>query len=85
MSDVVPQIKQVLSGLFNVSVDTLSIESSTDNVAGWNSLGHLMVVIELEQEFGIQISPERGEQLTSVARIAEFLKDHQLSADTSTP
>jgi acyl carrier protein len=74
MSDLVLQIKQILSGLFNVSVDSLSTESSTNNVAGWDSLGQLMVIVELEQQFGIQISPERGEELTSVARIAKFLE-----------
>ena len=74
MPDLVPQIKQILSELFNVSVDTLSMESSTDNVDGWDSLGQLMVIVELEQQFGIQISPECGEDLTSVARIEEFLK-----------
>lgn len=74
MSDLVLQIKQILSGLFNVSVDSLSTESSTSNVAGWDSLGQLMVIVELEQQFGIQISPERGEELTSVDRIAKFLE-----------
>jgi acyl carrier protein len=73
MSDLVLQIKQILSGLFNVSVESLSTESSTSNVAGWDSLGQLMVIVELEQQFGIQISPERGEELTSVARIEQFL------------
>jgi acyl carrier protein len=76
MSDLVLQIKQILSGLFNVSVDSLSTESSTGTVAGWDSLGQLMVIVELEQEFGIQISPERGEELTSVGRIEEFLKSN---------
>jgi acyl carrier protein len=74
MSDMVPQIKEILSGLFNVSVDSLSLESSTATVDGWDSLGQLMVILELEQQFGIQIPPERGEDLTSVARIEEFLK-----------
>jgi acyl carrier protein len=73
MSDEVPKIKQILSGLFNVSVDTLSMESSTANVVGWDSLGQLLVVVELELQYGIQISPERGESLTSIARIEAFL------------
>jgi acyl carrier protein len=74
MSELVPQIKQILSELFNVKVDTLSMNSSTDNVDGWDSLGQLMVIVELEQRFGVQVSPENGEDLTSVARIEEFLK-----------
>ena len=74
MTELVPQIKQILSELFNVKVDTLSMNSSSDNVTGWDSLGQLMVIVELEQRFNIQISPENGEQLTSVARIEDYLK-----------
>jgi acyl carrier protein len=74
MSDLVPQIKEILSGLFNVSVDSLSMDSSTANVDGWDSLGQLMVIVELEQRLGIQISPECGEELTSITRIEEFLR-----------
>jgi acyl carrier protein len=74
MPELVPQIKQILSELFNVKVETLSMNSSTDNVDGWDSLGQLMVIVELEQRFGVQVSPENGEDLTSVARIEEFLK-----------
>jgi acyl carrier protein len=33
-----------------------------------------MVIVELEQQFDIQIAPEQGEDLTSVARIEDFLK-----------
>jgi acyl carrier protein len=74
MSDLIPQIKQILSGLFNVSIDTLSEESSAADIDAWDSLGQLMVIVELEQQFGVQISPERGEELTSIAKIAEFLR-----------
>ncbi len=74
MPDLVPQITGILSRLFNVGVETLSRESSTANVEGWDSLGQLMVIVELEQQFGIQISPEQGEDLTSVARIEQFLQ-----------
>ena len=80
MPDLVPQITQILSALFNVSIDTLSIDSSIANVEGWDSIGQLMVIVELEQQFGIQISPESAETLISVAKIQEFLTDR--SADT---
>ena len=73
MSDLVPQITQLLSELFNVDVSTLTAESSTADVEGWDSLGQLMVIVELEQRFGVQIPPERGESLTSVAKIRDFL------------
>ena len=74
MSELADQIKQILSGLFNVGADTLSTSSSSENVEGWDSMGQLMVIVELEQQFGLQISPEEGEGLTSVVRIEQFLK-----------
>ncbi len=76
MADLVPQIKQMLSALFNVDADALLSESSTETVDGWDSLGQLMVIVELEQRFNIQISPEQGEELTSIGKIESFLKSH---------
>jgi acyl carrier protein len=74
MPDLLIQIEQIISELFNVEVATLSQESSTETVPGWDSMGQLLVVVELEQQFGLEISPEDGEGLTSVARIERFIK-----------
>jgi acyl carrier protein len=37
-------------------------------------MGQLMLILELEQQFEIQIPPERAEKLTSISAIISFLE-----------
>jgi len=73
MEQTVERIKQIVSALFNVDESTLTEESSTATVAEWDSMGQLMLVLELEQQFDIQIDPEQSDKLTSIAAIAELV------------
>jgi len=75
MSEKLERVKQIISTLFNVDVESLNVESSPTDVSAWDSMGQLMLVLELEQQFDIQIPPERAEKLTSVAAIVEFLEE----------
>lgn len=51
-------IKQVMSAVFEVPIETITEESSTDNVENWDSLRHLNLILALEEEFGISIPDE---------------------------
>jgi acyl carrier protein len=74
MSDLLLSVRQVVATLFNAAIDSVSDESAASNVEGWDSMGQLMLVLELEQQFGLQIPPEESETLTSVAKIVDYLK-----------
>jgi len=68
------RVKQVIATLFNVDEASLTPASSTEDIAGWDSMGQLMLILELEQQFEIQIPPERAEKLTSISAIISFLE-----------
>lgn len=38
-------------------------------------MGQLMLILELEQQFDIQIPPERAEKLTSISEIVDFVEE----------
>ena len=75
MSEITERVLQLISALFNVDVASLSIESSNISVPGWDSMGQLMLVLELEQQFGVHIPPDVGEKLHSVAEIVRLLEN----------
>lgn len=52
------QIKMVMSAVFGVSVESITEDSSKDNVESWDSLKHLNLVLALEEEFDISIPDE---------------------------
>ena len=40
---------------------------------GWDSLGHMTVILELEREFGVRVPVTRIAELTDVASIARVV------------
>lgn len=68
------RVKHVVATLFNVDEASLTPASSTEDISAWDSMGQLMLILELEQEFEIQIPPERAEKLTNISAIISFLE-----------
>lgn len=81
MNDVVEdRVQQIFSDIFSISFDQPQSEVSPDTVVNWDSLNHLNLVLALEQEFGIQFSPEEiADEMNSLDRIVGLLKDKQLT------
>lgn len=47
------RVKKCFVSAFNVKDKVITAESSMDNTRGWDSLGHLKLIMELENEFNI--------------------------------
>ena len=58
-----------------VPLDQVLPQSSPDTIETWDSIHHLNMVLALEQEFGIQFSPEEIEQLLSVELIVALVAE----------
>jgi len=52
------QLRQVFARVFSVPPESVTNDSTPQSVAGWNSGGHLNLVLEIESEFNIQLSDE---------------------------
>jgi acyl carrier protein len=52
------RIKQVMSVVFEVPLESISDDVSTDNMDNWDSLRHLNLILALEEEFGVSIPDE---------------------------
>jgi acyl carrier protein len=69
MEQTIHRVRDIISTLFNVDEQTIDAESSNSTISGWDSMGQLMLILELEQQFNIEIPPEESEKLTNVAAI----------------
>jgi len=58
-SNNIQRAKNVLATLFDISPDEINETSSPDTLPAWDSLGHMHLVVGLEEEFGIQLSVEQ--------------------------
>jgi acyl carrier protein len=70
MTDLESRVTEIVSLILDVPADQIA---TADDVAPWDSLAHLNIVASLEQEFGIQISPEESRKLRSISKICAFI------------
>jgi acyl carrier protein len=67
--------RAIVADIFEVPLERVLPDSSPDTIETWDSIHHLNLVLALEQEFGIQFSPEEIEQLLSVELIVALLAE----------
>ena len=68
MSDdgVEHQVRQIAADVFNLPLDRVTRETSSDSVANWDSVQHLNFVLALEAALGFTLEPEEIEQMRTV-------------------
>lgn len=72
-SDVAARAREVLARVLDLAPADISPELSTATAGSWTSLNHLMLVSELENEFGVVFSNHDIKGLTSYSAILEAL------------
>ena len=68
---VLDDVRQTVSEVFFVDAQQVSADSSPESIPAWDSMGHLNLVLAMEQKFGMTFDSEEIPQLTSVQAIAE--------------
>lgn len=69
------RVRHIIADLFQHPIEQITPHTSPDNLAGWDSLQHLNIVLALEQEFTLQFTPEEIEQMLSVELIADLIEE----------
>lgn len=54
-------------------VEKLTDDLSIETVEGWDSMAHVALIMTLQKEFDISISPEQAIELTDIKVIKNFL------------
>ena len=54
-------------------VDKLADDMSIDTVEGWDSMAHVALIMTLQKEFDITISPQQAIETTDVDSIKQLL------------
>jgi acyl carrier protein len=73
--DLFPKIQSIVATTLKVPPDKISRETSDNDLAAWDSLAHVNLMISLEQTFNLSLEVEDFGKLTSVAAILKYLKD----------
>lgn len=70
------KLKEVLSTIFNVSVDMITDNASPDTIENWDSLRHMNLVLALEEQFDVEFTDDQVVEILSYNLIKIVLKEH---------
>ncbi len=66
--------RKIVAEVFGVPLEQVTAQSSHETVEGWDSLNILNVLMAVESEFGVSISPEEAASFVSVQKIMTVLE-----------
>ena len=69
------KINQVMSAVFEIPVESIADDASSDNIENWDSLRHLNLILALEDEFGVSIPDEEVGNLVNYKLIKLVIND----------
>ena len=72
------QLRTAIATTLRIPAETINVETSTQNTAAWDSLGHVNLMMTLEQTFDIALDVEDFPRLNSVKSILEYLRDQRV-------
>jgi acyl carrier protein len=61
----------IVSKVLKIDMGKIDLSASRDNLREWDSLTHIKLLCELEEEFGIDIPIE---EIPSIRKLEDFLK-----------
>jgi acyl carrier protein len=76
MSDVFERVKKIVVDRLGVDEAEVTPEASFKDDLGADSLDVVELVMELEEEFDLEISDEDAEKVTTVGEVVKYIEAH---------
>jgi acyl carrier protein len=74
-SDSYERVRELVADVFNVPTEQVTLQTSPNTIESWDSLKHLDLILALEQEFALQISPDEMAEMNSVEIITKVIEE----------
>lgn len=68
------RLAAVFQRTFAYDPAAFSLQTSPDDVPNWDSIGHMNLVTQLEDEFAVQFDVDQIMEMSSAERILEILR-----------
>jgi acyl carrier protein len=76
-SEIFEKVKKIIADKLDIEEDKITPESSFLDDLGADSLDIVELIMELEEEFGIEIPDEDAEKIRTVADAVKYIEEHQ--------
>jgi acyl carrier protein len=73
-SDEFETVRELVALTFGVEPETVTRDTTREDFPSWDSLGHLNLMLGLEDTFQITLTVDEIQRLSSVAAIVDYLQ-----------
>jgi acyl carrier protein len=70
------RVQALLAEAIQVPADMVTPDLAFGDLPQWDSLGHMEIMLKLEEQFGVAIDTDAIATLISIPEICQFLKDN---------
>jgi len=71
------KVKNVAARTFKISPEIVTPQAALGQLPGWDSLGHLALMMEVEREFAVRFQTDKINRPVNIGEICELLKEIQ--------
>lgn len=75
MTDSVTAARQIIADALEISADEVDGDASIDTLEAWTSLGHMRLILALEEKLGKQLDPAAIVGIANLNDVAAILND----------
>lgn len=76
-------VEELVGRVFKMNPQELNDASSPDIIEGWDSMGHLTLITELEEHFKVSIAIADAMEMTNIRKIKDVLKEYGVRGENS--
>ena len=80
MAATLDELYEVLTRSLNAWGFAFAPEMGARDVPGWDSMHHMMLILEVNDRFGVDLSPEATAGLPDIAALLETIRAAQRAA-----
>ena len=77
--EVPSSLRNILADVLELSPEEVTPDMNAAAVANWDSFRHLQLILALEDEYRVQLDPQRIQELTSVSLLQTELEKKGVS------
>ena len=68
------KLKSIIEETFNCNLKNFKLSTQLKKIPNWDSFNHINLMVAIENEFDIEISPKEVEKILKISDIIDLLK-----------